>query len=509
MSKKSLIMVLSLVLALSVGLGGTLAYLTDRDAETNIFTVGDVDIDLSEDFEQGAELIPGVDVEKKPVITNEGTTDAWVWMTWSIPAALDMEGTAYNNLLHWNFLGATSDAYVNQTYVDKAIAEGHLPEGTTAEELIAAKTLWNVDDLVGMTTEEIDGIEYHKYTLLYNKALQPGEVTVPSIVKVYLDDHLDIDPDGYFFHVEDGVVTETGYNVKENGNPKIYVAAYGIQAEGFDTVKEAYDAYMGQWGDLGDAQAETFTAEAGTDEALAEALATDAETIIVDLTADVTYDVAAWQNKAMGGESTQTIMINGNGHTLTFNNTNSDWNNVATNNDATLVLKDVNITNSGYNDGPWNRHDINFACDVNLYNVVSDKALAFKNGATLEDVSISDANTSDTYAIWIQPKGQTVTIDGCTIDMLDCSDGRGIKVDNQYMEGEDAGINLKVSDTTFKTEEKSAIIIKTSVDSTIELDNVNIAEVAADSTNPVWVDEASAASADKIVVTGGTKIVEP
>ena len=50
--------------------------------------------------------------------------------------------------------------------------------------------------------------------------------------------------------------------------------------------------------------------------------------------------------------------------TLTFNQTNSDWNNIATKNGAKLILKNLNVTNSGRNDGPWNRHDLNFACEV-------------------------------------------------------------------------------------------------------------------------------------------------
>lgn len=210
----------------------------------------------------------------------------------------------------------------------------------------------------------------------------------------------------------------------------------------------------------------------------------------------------------MGGDDVNTIVIDGAGkYTLTFNNTNSDWNNVVTKNGATLVLQNMNITNSGYNNGPWNRHDINFACDVELVNVSSDKALAFKAGASLTNVEINDANTSDTYAIWIQPKGQTVTLDGCTIDMLDCSDGRGIKIDEQYVTA--SKVTLKVSDTTFKTEEKSAILVKSVAGADITLSNVDISGVVADSTNPVWVDEASAAYADLVTVTGGTKIVEP
>jgi hypothetical protein len=303
--------------------------------------------------------------------------------------------------------------------------------------------------------------------------------------------------------VVDGVATPIDYDLS---NVDIPVSAFAIQSEGFDTFEEAYEAYGTQWGDFIVKKAETVSV--GSSEELKDALAADEEQIIVELTDDVVYDVAAWNQNGLGGESTKEVVILGNGNTIDFNQTNSDWNNIVTNNGATLVLSNVNITNSGHNDGPWNRHDLNFGCDVKMNNVTSDKAFAFKAGATLNNVTISDANTSDTYAIWIQPNGQTVTLDNVTIDMLDCSDGRGIKIDEQYVSAPEK-VTLNVSNTVFKTEEKAAIIVKSAAGADITLDNVDISEVAADSTNAVWVDEASAEYADLVTVAGGSKIVEP
>ena len=231
----------------------------------------------------------------------------------------------------------------------------------------------------------------------------------------------------------------------------------------------------------------------------------------IKMIANITIDIAAWQNNALGGEGTTSVIIDGeNGdvdYTLTFNQTNSDWNNVVTNNEATLVLKNMNITNSGHNNGPWNRHDINFGCNVEMENVNSDKALAFKAGATLTNVTIADANTSDTYAIWIQPNGQTVTLDGCTIDMLAATDGRGIKIDEQYVDAP-AKVTLTVSNTTFKTDEKGAILVKSKAGADITLSDVDINGVTADAFNEVWVDEDSASYYDLVTVTGGSKILE-
>ena len=249
----------------------------------------------------------------------------------------------------------------------------------------------------------------------------------------------------------------------------------------------------------------TSVLPADTEESLKNLLTTPKEEINVVLYNDLTYDVAAWENDAMGTDVTKVVTIDLNGKTLTFNHTNSDWNNIATKG-AKLVIKNGHITNTGHNNGPWNRHDLNFACPVELVNVTSDKAFAFKSDATLTDVTIADANTSDTYAIWVQPKGQTIILDGCTIDMLECTDGRGLKIDNQYLSAADeAKVTLKISDTVFKTEEKAAILVKTTVGADITLNNVDITGVAADHYNHVWVDSASAAYGDLVTVTGGNK----
>lgn len=246
---------------------------------------------------------------------------------------------------------------------------------------------------------------------------------------------------------------------------------------------------------------------AGTDEKLESALKENKEYISIELTADTTVDVTAWETLAFGGDKTKSITIEGNGHKLTFNQTNSDWNNITVANGAKLIIKNATLTNAGYNDGPWNRHDLNFACDVELDNVVSDKAIALKAGGKLNKVTINDKNTSDTYALWIQPNGQTVTLTDCTIDMLDCTDGRGIKIDEQYVSAPEKVI-LNVSNTVFKTEEKAAILVKSKAGAEINVSEIDITAVAADTEFAVWVDEASKAHAAKVVVNGANVKVE-
>lgn len=260
--------------------------------------------------------------------------------------------------------------------------------------------------------------------------------------------------------------------------------------------------------DLSSCQASNVTIKNQVNnKALNFALKQNVENINVVLAENATVDVTAWETLAFGGDKTKSITIEGNGHKLTFNQTNSDWNNITVANGAKLIIKNATLTNAGYNDGPWNLHDLNFACDVELDNVVSDKAIALKAGGKLNKVTINDKNTSDTYALWIQPNGQTVTLTDCTIDMLDCSDGRGIKIDEQYVSAPEKVI-LNVSKTVFKTEEKAAILVKSVAGAEINVSEIDITAVAADTEFAVWVDEASKAYADLVVVNGAKVIVE-
>lgn len=84
MKKKNLILTLTAVmLAFAIGVGGTIAYFTDTtDAQVNEFTVGNVNIDLTEPSWKGdATLMPGVSFDKDPTITvAEKSMDAYVFL---------------------------------------------------------------------------------------------------------------------------------------------------------------------------------------------------------------------------------------------------------------------------------------------------------------------------------------------------------------------------------------------------------------------------------------------
>lgn len=78
-SKRTLIMTLSLVLALSVSAFGTVAYMTDRTSVTNVFTIGGIDIEMDETKvdEDGNPIDPDTDLDDdgKPEIDLDGDGD--------------------------------------------------------------------------------------------------------------------------------------------------------------------------------------------------------------------------------------------------------------------------------------------------------------------------------------------------------------------------------------------------------------------------------------------------
>lgn len=67
---KKKLTILAVIAILAVASFATLAYLTDSTgAVTNTFTVGDLDIELTETYTQNSKIYPGATISKTPVVT--------------------------------------------------------------------------------------------------------------------------------------------------------------------------------------------------------------------------------------------------------------------------------------------------------------------------------------------------------------------------------------------------------------------------------------------------------
>ena len=251
MKKKIVALCLCVALAVVAIGGATLAYFTDTDEETNTFTMGNVKIDLKEIFDKdSAVLRPGSQstnkIEKKVWIENVGTENAYVWYEWYIPSALDsVDGsTGTNNVLHVNSNGNSWDKYRENSK--------YWPEGQT--EALPLEKTWDHDPetelqlQVGpegfIRTETIDGIQYNVYLVLYHGVLAPEAETTVAMNGAYLDSKVNnaVDENGSVYYTING--TKIEYDFSKDIN--IIVKAYGIQADGFADVYEAYQAYQTQ-----------------------------------------------------------------------------------------------------------------------------------------------------------------------------------------------------------------------------------------------------------------------
>ena len=250
-----------------------------------------------------------------------------------------------------------------------------------------------------------------------------------------------------------------------------------------------------------------------TADQLASALTSSASEISVTLTQDIDLPISSLGPQTggsgeykLGGESTESITIDLNGKKL---NITTSYMSVigAKNVNAVFTIRNGKMTSS-QTSGTWNTYDLGFAnCSYTIENVEFLKAIALVNGSsdvtiTMKDVTITESN--DFYAMWISALGQTVNIDGLTVNGV-----RGIKIDEEYVENDAAKVTLNISNSKFTTTGgKAAIMVDSKAGAEINVSSIDISEVAADSEFAVWVDEDAKDYADKVIVEGAEVKVE-
>ena len=241
--------------------------------------------------------------------------------------------------------------------------------------------------------------------------------------------------------------------------------------------------------------------------------------VLVILQNDITIDIAPWarpdnDKSVFGTDKTESIVVDGNGYTITFNNTDSDWNAIYTENeDAVLTIKNATIDNSGYkaDEGHWNGHNINFNCNVILDNVKANNSIAVGGKtATIKNSTIIDFSSSR-YMLWIPANGMNVTVENCKIGEKSSSskDSRAIKiVDENINEPDRKAITLNVSNTIFSSDSKAAVLVTSTAGAIINWGEGNNISETADNVNAVWNDSERADCMELVIVYGCTKAQE-
>ena len=148
MSRKKLtILIIAAVAVLAIGVSVTWAYLTASSAVSNVFTIGNVSLTLTETTGETYPLTPGTTLTKDPVLTvKAGSEVSWVFFTAHVDAELRNYVT-YEIAAGWTPLDGYTDVYyrlVDAATADRAFAllKNHSVQvsETVTEEQLAAMT---------------------------------------------------------------------------------------------------------------------------------------------------------------------------------------------------------------------------------------------------------------------------------------------------------------------------------------------------------------------------------
>jgi hypothetical protein len=251
-------------------------------------------------------------------------------------------------------------------------------------------------------------------------------------------------------------------------------------------------------------------ANVATDEQLAAAIAMDVKDLNIYLAAD-NLNFAGSHSKAMGGASTESVTINGNGKNLYMTSTYMPAFRLQ-NGGGKIAISNMTIDGVMTSATTWDVYDILFYNNTEINNVTFQKAIALDgidNGTTfaLTDVTINETK-GDFYAMWIVANGAKVNIDGLNITTdVAASKGRAIAIKDQYVDNVEK-VTLNISDATFASAKKAAILVTSAKGADITASNLDITGVVADKVNAVWVDSDYAANYDAVTVSGCTKWLE-
>jgi len=197
MSKRTWLMVACVVMAVTMAIGGTLAYLTDTDSATNTMVMGNVDITQNEysdvnhlnQFVQDQTLLPGDTIVKEVVVSNDGATDAYVrtWVAVERPNVVDKEDI----LLGWNpdYTAEPKGTHtINGTQYDVYCITNTaaMKKGDTFE------TLQSVTLTASADSEEVAAIGDKLSVLVFSQGVQTANMGTDAAVALYnafKDDH--------------------------------------------------------------------------------------------------------------------------------------------------------------------------------------------------------------------------------------------------------------------------------------------------------------------------------
>ena len=175
-SMKAVILLLAVVLLIGGAVGGTLAWLiASTNTVTNTFTVGDIDIDLTETVNgqsqsaltsavtnDGFKMVPGTDLSKDPKVTVKANSeDCWLFI----------KVTAANGV-------ALSDQSTSNDYITYTMADGWTAVPNHVGVYYRKVTTSNADQ----SFEVLKNNQVHVLNTVTKAMMETAETQKPSLV---------------------------------------------------------------------------------------------------------------------------------------------------------------------------------------------------------------------------------------------------------------------------------------------------------------------------------------
>lgn len=157
MKKKILALTLVFALALALGIGGTVAWLTDKtDSVVNTFTVGDINITLAEtttDFK----MVPGNEIAKDPQVTVKAGSEAcWLFVKVEKSNNFDTFMT-YSMAAGWTELLNNSGIYYREVVALTAADAVDATFSVLSNDKVTVNNTVTKSDMNGLAEKNADG----------------------------------------------------------------------------------------------------------------------------------------------------------------------------------------------------------------------------------------------------------------------------------------------------------------------------------------------------------------
>lgn len=240
--KKKIVSIALVVAMIAIIAAGSFAYFTDKDAQTNTFTVGDVKIDLFEDFNtEELNLVPAVGttdengyavyknkIEKEVYVKNTGSQKSYVRVQIAVPMINNETIGANEEAIGWQ-------APINLCWSEFTCHQGQWNWGKELAANDKYEGLINSGYKMNMYNVKINDIWYCVYVGTYETALDPDQVTLDAIDNVYMPPEITQEDIAYF-------------NENAPGWNNVYVVAEAVQADGFADAFTALNTAFGEPG---------------------------------------------------------------------------------------------------------------------------------------------------------------------------------------------------------------------------------------------------------------------